>query len=160
VNSLRYEDAEAYCRSRGARLPTEPEWVAAAGPAGTFPWGDAEADGSRVNACDRECQSLPGLPRYLRGNSLGEGDDGFATTAPASAFEGGGTPSGVLQLAGNVSELVDAWHGEEQRFRVMRGGSWSSVEAAELQATARARISPETRTSDVGFRCAADRETP
>jgi formylglycine-generating enzyme required for sulfatase activity len=129
-------------------------------PVDWFPWGDEAPDASRVNACDRRCQALEGLPGYLEGGGLAAGDDGHGGTAPARSFEAGASREGVLHLAGNVAELVDAWHDDARTFRFTLGGSWSSLEAEEVQPTARTRFAPATRSSDVGFRCAVDRETP
>lgn len=50
VFSLSWQDADAYCKSIGARLPTEAEWVLAARGSTTrsYPWGD-EFDALRAN---------------------------------------------------------------------------------------------------------------
>lgn len=50
VFGLTWQDADAYCRSVGARLPTEAEWVLAARGSTTrnYPWGDV-FDASRAN---------------------------------------------------------------------------------------------------------------
>ncbi len=82
VIGLRLEDASAYCEWKGGRLPSEAEWLRAAGP-GPMPWGDGPATCNRAVAlgCANDVQPVGGRP------------------AGASLY-------GVQDLAGNAWEWV------------------------------------------------------
>jgi formylglycine-generating enzyme required for sulfatase activity len=69
-----------------------------------------------------------------------------------------GHPWGMMGMAGNVAEWVDdGWHryGEapDPSRRIVRGGSFVS-EPSSWRATARASLPPDTKSTDVGVRCA------
>ncbi len=74
------------------------------------------------------------------------------------------TPDGIAALAGNVWEWTADWYGpvdaarpggpDQGTERVQRGGAWTSDSPWEHRSAARARLSPDARLPDVGFRCA------
>jgi len=147
---VRADDAESYCRSRGARLPSEAELERAArGTAGrAYPWG-TNYDGRLAN-------------HGRLGLDASDWTDGFAELAPVGSFPGGRTPDGFLDLAGNAAEWTrdaftprhdlpvdSAWGGA----RVVRGGHFLSG-AAFLRSAVRVPLSPDLALPTVGFRCA------
>ena len=152
--------ASAYAAWRGARLPTEAEWEAAArGIDGRrFPWGNAAPDADGIPRCNY--RSVP------------PDRDGHRTTAPVGSYKEGASPFGVCDLAGNVWEWVADWHDPDYytespaadprgpasgTYRVLRGGSWS-VPAQWVRSTVRLRAFPTRSSNQVGFRCARSLE--
>jgi formylglycine-generating enzyme len=134
VRNLSPTDAALFCRFAGGRLPASAEWLfAAAGVnARRYPWGNT------------------GLVCRRAAFGLARGPCGVGGTGPdlAGARPDGGTPEGVLDLAGNVAE----WTLEKDGTSRARGGSYRSEQAAELKSWAeeiRAEPAPH-----VGFRCA------
>ena len=174
INCVDWGMASLYCLWKNARLPTEAEWeFAARGPDGrTFPWGDEDPRGGRVNACGLECVAW-GKAFAITLKALYLVDDGFPTTAPVGSFPEGNSVFGVADTGGNVSEWVDdAWSRypeavgstlvdprvaptDTERRRVIRGGAWNSESPAWLRPTFRSSLRAETRSHGVGFRCAA-----
>jgi len=150
VTLVTAHEAEAYCRFRGGRLPTEAEFERAArGTSGrTYPWG--ELYNSRLANHGRF-----DLDRV-------DASDGFEELAPVGSFVSGRTPDGLLDLAGNAAEwtkdvYVDR-HGLEPEpgrtgDRVVKGGSFTRG-APWLRGAARESFDASQRVPSVGFRCA------
>jgi formylglycine-generating enzyme required for sulfatase activity len=125
VVAVSFQDAVAYCRYKGERLPTEDEWeYTARGPERhTFPWG--ENMGPAVGTANA-------APR------VGDG--------PAEGI--GGRYRG---LSGNVWQWVDS---KVEGRRVLKGASWLETNPTFRRAATR-RYEPANRADeDSGFRCA------
>ena len=159
--SLTWFEADAYCKARGARLPTEAEWeYAARGPDNlVYPWGNT-FDGTRLNFCDLNC-TVPGADPSF--------DDGYQTTAPVGSFPAGASWVGALDMSGNVWEWVNSLledypytpvdgrevdaEQDSTSLRMVRGGARLDPSYVVRSANRNERM-PTDSTAVYGLRCA------
>jgi formylglycine-generating enzyme required for sulfatase activity len=138
-----WDDAQAYCKWAGKRLPTEAEWEKATrgGLVGKrYPWGD-EIDSTKANY-----------------------DGKVGKTTPVGTYPENGY--GLHDMAGNVWEWCSDWYDANYysssprnnppgapsgQYRVCRGGSWV-VNPSDIRAANRGRVNPSGSGISLGFR--------
>jgi len=137
VVGIDWDEANAYCRYYGQRLPTEQEWEKAArGTDGRkYPWGDDEP--TRRHANFNNCCDFWNYDVLFN----------------VGSFEDGKSPYGIYDLAGNVYEWTSSDH--HGRTKVIRGGAWMN-RANSLDSSARGWHSPWDLSDHDGFRCVQD----
>jgi formylglycine-generating enzyme required for sulfatase activity len=148
VTWVSIEDARAYAKWAGKRLPHEWEWqYAAQGTGGrVYPWGDVP-DPARV-------------PAAQHGRELAPPDD-------VDAHPSGASPFGVLDMTGNIWQWTDEFEDEHTRTAILRGGGsyrpsgsmWYFPQTFRLDEHGKYLLMAPSkdRSGMLGFRCAKDR---
>jgi formylglycine-generating enzyme required for sulfatase activity len=178
VVQVSYDDALAYAKWAGKRLPTEAEWEFAArgGLAGKpFVWGDTFQPGGKF------------LANTFQGHfpNSNVSSDGFNGTSPVTKFPPNGY--GLYDMAGNVWQWTSDWYrpdyyrhlaaqgavtrnpsGPDSSYdpaepgvkkRSMRGGSYLCTDqyCSRYMVGTRGKGEVTTGTNHLGFRCVRSR---
>ena len=162
VVNVSWDDAQGYCKwltekerddgvisaDQSYRLPEDWEWSVAVGlnksRSGTpgnksmqikdiYPWGN-------------QWPPPKGAGNYA--SSLGVDD--FEKTSPVGSFEA--NRYGLYDMGGNVWQWCEDWYDNEQKYRVLRGGSWYRADPDGLLSSYRNLSTPGFRYSSGGFR--------
>lgn len=161
VVHISWNDAAAFAKWAGGRLPTEAEWEhAARGGLGDvmFPWGDEAPDDENFFPCNIWQGRFPDVNWQK---------DGHYGTAPALSFAPNGY--GLYNMSGNVWEWtaqhftirslkkqLRQLHAHRAGFKILKGGSYLCHKSYcyRYRIAARTASSPDSSTSHQGFRLA------
>lgn len=179
VVGVSWQEADAYCRWVGKRLPTEAEWEKACrGVAGRiYPWGDGwdlhRANLSWLSPSPDQVQSSTQdfLKRFLMTMPSNADQPGLR---PVGSYPGGASHYGVFDLVGNASEWVADWYNWADYSglpavnpfvngpswsRCVRGSAWLDPAAGQAWVEMSSRCSARNSSHvsqdyRIGFRCA------
>lgn len=164
VSQVSWNDANAYAKWAGKRLPTEAEFEFAArgGLAqNKYSWGD------ELNPLGKPAANW-WQGKFPTVNTIA---DGFLGRAPVRSFPPNG--SGIYDITGNVWEWCadrfgDDYYSKSPKSnpkgpeagtnRVIRGGSFLCAEnfCSNYRVAGRSQAEPESGLNNLGFRCAKD----
>jgi formylglycine-generating enzyme required for sulfatase activity len=162
VVHVSWNDAVAFTHWSGQRLPTEAEWEYAARGGleqKLYPWGDKLRPNGKHH-CNIWQGEFP---------TRDTGKDGYTGTCPVEAFPPNGY--GIYSMTGNTWEWCNDWFSTDfhrtgprdnptgpstGQERVTKGGSFLCHHSYcdRYRVAARTRNTPDSSTSNMGFRCA------
>jgi formylglycine-generating enzyme len=167
ANGISWSEADAYCRSKDKRLPTEAEFeyvLRDGNHDAIYPWGDSRIPPARyANVVGEETQNS-----YSRWEHIPGFVDEHVGTSPVGAY----APNsyGLHDISGNVWEWCSDWYGVRSypeapqtdptgpasgEHKILRGGGFHCV-LTELRSAERHHKPADNDSFYSGFRCARD----
>jgi formylglycine-generating enzyme required for sulfatase activity len=135
VVQVSLEDAKAFAKWTGKRIPTEAQWEAATRTLKgyTFPWGKE----NKTGCCNIE-------------------DSCIGDTTPVDKYPGNENSLGIMDILGNVMEWTidnnQPSAGEKHNpLHILKGGSW--ISGNDLSLYDRSFSEPGVTSNILGFRC-------
>lgn len=152
---VNFKSVSLLAKSNGYRLPDVAEWQFAAGNGqnNVYSWGnDFPPQPGIENLSDSLTSKL--YPIFI---PVANYRDPFPTTAPIGSFAK--NHFGLYDMCGNVwewcwnlcGESSDCGPSQNKKYRVIRGGSWSS-DAESYQITSKNAFDPASSNYSIGFR--------
>lgn len=163
INCVTWQQATTYCRSQGARLPTNAEWTQATRNKEArdlkalfyVPWadnGDNTDEHKKAVIGNKPCWSGIGTPRTawrtpIRTCSLHDRTDDVTKDV------------GVQHMVGNLAEWTSDPYGDiDNKEKVVKGGHWraKTPSSDHLGANEISKFKESEARDYIGFRCAKD----
>lgn len=161
VDSVTWNDANAFCNKMGARLPTEAEWeyTARAGTKTKYYCGNSPCAYWAMR---------PSLPDWY--DDIDPDDEIFPET-PEQVPSGEKNNFGLFNMIDNVTEWVNDWYDEKYYEKsprvdpsgpengdkkIIRGGTWNAGEYDFRSSVRWMNAVPKDSAFFIGFRCARD----
>ncbi len=137
-----FTEAESLCSAQGKRLCTELEWQRAATGADNMPYGYGPTfESGRCNT-----------PTNQNGSWFG------GALAPCGSFGDCQNAYGIHDMIGNVWEWTSSWYSPQEKWRVVRGGSYfHSANWARADTRYGRYLDQRYHLDLVGFRCCRSR---
>jgi formylglycine-generating enzyme required for sulfatase activity len=169
VDSVTWDNANAYCAAVGMCLPTEAEWEYAAragstasryGVLDTIAWFADNSGNRRIDSAALYEKDPSGYQKQMTANDNRTHEVGQKT---ANAWK-------LYDMLGNIWEWTNDWYDEKYysqspsrdprgpssgQSRVVRGGTWA-VSADKVRVSFRGRDEPSRAYYTIGFRCGGE----